>query len=226
LSDAGENVALDHGKVTAMSTHRIRVMCVDDHTLVREGIALILRRQSDIQVVALASSGEEALELFRIHRPEITLMDLQLGAMSGVQTTRAIRREFPDSRIIVLTMYRGDEDVHRALEAGAATYLLKDTLSDDLIRVLREVHAGTHHLQPGIAALLAQRAAGQALTPRETQIVGLVGQGMRNKEIAAALSISEDTVGVHLKNIFSKLSVRDRSAAITVALRRGIIHVP
>jgi DNA-binding NarL/FixJ family response regulator len=200
-------------------------MCVDDHRLVREGIELIVGRQRDMRVVASAASGEEAVSFFRVHRPEIVLMDLQLGGMSGVETTRIIRREFPESRIIVLTMHRGDEDVHRALQAGAATYLLKDALSDDLIRVMREVYAGTHHLQPGIAALLAERAAGQTLTPRETQVMELVAQGMRNKEIAASLGISEETAQVHVKNILAKLSVQDRSAAITVALRRGIIHL-
>src|SRR4051812_7837797 len=122
-----------------MTAHRIRVMCVDDHRLVREGIELIVSRQRDMRIVASAASGEEAVAFFRVHRPEIVLMDLQLGGISGVETTRIIRREFPDSRIIVLTMHRGDEDVHRALQAGAATYLLKDALSDDLIRVMREV---------------------------------------------------------------------------------------
>jgi two-component system, NarL family, response regulator len=208
-----------------MSPSRIRVLCVDDHRIVREGIALIIGRQRDMRVVASAASGKEAVEAFRIHRPDITLMDLQLGEMSGVDAIRAIRQEAPESRIVVLTMYQGDEDIYRALQAGAATYLLKDTLSDDLIRVVREVHAGTHRLQPYITARLSERAAGPTLTSREIQVMELVSQGMRNKEIAASLGISEETAQVHMKNILAKLKVNDRSAAITVALRRGIIHL-
>ncbi|MBI3492624.1 MAG: response regulator transcription factor [Acidobacteria bacterium] len=203
----------------------IRVLCVDDHRLVREGIALIIGRQPDMTVVASAASGEESVELFRRHRPDITLMDLQLGAMSGAEATRRIVREDPGARIVILTMYQGDEDIYRALNAGAATYLLKDTLSDDLIRVIREVHAGQHPIHPDIEARLAQRAGLSALTQREVEVLELVSRGMRNKEIAASLGISEETAQVHLKNILSKLKVQDRSAAITVGLRRGIIHL-
>src|SRR5664279_2554063 len=150
---------------------RIRVMCVDDHRIVREGIALIIGRERDMKVVAVAASGEESVDLFRQHRPDITLMDLQLGGISGVEAIRAIRREAADSKVIVLTMYQGDEDIYRAMQAGAATYLLKDTLSDDLTRVIREVHAGTHAVRPYIAARLAERSAGSTLTPREVQAV-------------------------------------------------------
>jgi two-component system NarL family response regulator len=152
-------------------------------------------------------------------------MDLQLGATSGVEATRTIRREHADARIIVLTMYQGDEDIFRAMQAGAITYLLKDTLSDDLIRVIREVHAGMHPIGRDVEARLAERAAGPTLTPREMQVVGLIAEGMRNKEIAAALGISDETVHVHVKSIFWKLKVKDRSAAINVALRRGIVHL-
>jgi len=203
----------------------IRVLCVDDHRIVREGIALIIERQPDIKVIGSAASAEEAVELFRVSRPDITLMDLQLGAMSGVEAIRAIRRLEPRARIIVLTMYHGGEDIHRALEAGAATYLLKDTLSDDLIRILRDVHAGRAPIDPEVQARLAERAAKPTLTPREIQVVELIAQGMRNKEIAATLGISDDTAQVHVKNILAKLDVKDRSAAINVALRRGIIHI-
>ena len=201
-------------------------MCVDDHRIVREGIALIIARERDMKVVALAASGEESVDLFRQHRPDITLMDLQLGGISGVDAIRAIRREAADSKVIVLTMYQGDEDIYRAMQAGASTYLLKDTLSDDLTRVIREVHAGTHAVRPYITARLAERSAGSTLTPREVQVMGLVAQGMRNKEIAVSLGISDETAQVHVKNILSKLNVKDRSAAITVALRRGILHMP
>jgi two-component system NarL family response regulator len=208
-----------------MQTPKIRVLCVDDHRIVREGITLIISRQPDMEVVASAASGEEAIELFRQHQPDITLMDLQLGAMSGVDAIRAIRRETPGARIVVLTMYQGDEDIFRALDAGAATYLLKDMLSDDLIRVVREVHSGNQPIRPEVEALLAKRAAGSTLTNREVEVIDLIAQGMRNKEIAASLGISEETAQVHVKHILAKLKVKDRSAAITVALRRGIIHL-
>jgi two-component system NarL family response regulator len=209
-----------------MSTSRIRVLCVDDHRIVREGIALIIERQPDMEVVGSAATGEESVELFRRRRPDVTLMDLQLGQMSGVQAIRAIRQEDPQARIIALTMYQGDEDIHRALEAGAIAYLLKDSLSDDLIRIVREVHAGQQpDFTAEIKARLAERAARPTLTPREQQVVELISLGMRNKEIAAALGISEETAQVHVKNILAKLDAKDRTAAVNVALRRGIIHI-
>ena len=152
-------------------------------------------------------------------------MDLRLGDSSGIDAIREIRREHPNARIVVLTMYHGDEHIHRALSAGAATYLLKDTLSDNLIRVVREVHAGGHPMDPDVQARLEERAAQPTLTPREVQVLQLVSQGKRNKEIAAILGLSEDTVPVHVKNIFGKLHVNDRTAAVNIALRRGIIHI-
>jgi len=204
----------------------IRVLCVDDHRIVREGIALIIERQPDMEVVGSAATGEEAVELFRRRQPDVTLMDLQLGQMSGVEAIRAIRRESPQARIVALTMYQGDEDIHRALEAGAIAYLLKDSLSDDLIRVVREVHAGQQpDFTADIKARLAERAARPTLTPREQQVVELISLGMRNKEIAAALGISEETAQVHVKNILAKLDAKDRTAAVNVALKRGIIHI-
>jgi DNA-binding NarL/FixJ family response regulator len=212
-------------RTASLSEPRIRILCVDDHRIVREGIELIIARQPDMQVVGSAASADESVELFRRHLPDVTLMDLQLGAATGVDATRAIRREHPTARIVVLTMYQGDEDIFRALQAGAATYLLKDTLSDDLIRVIREVHAGKQPVPAEVEARLAERAAGPTLTPREIQVVGLIAEGMRNKEIAAALGISDETVQVHVKSIFWKLKVKDRSAAMNVALRRGIIHL-
>jgi two-component system NarL family response regulator len=204
---------------------KIRVLCVDDHRIVREGIGLIIGRQPDMTVVASAATGEEAVASFGRHRPDVTLMDLQLGAMSGVEAIRAIRALDPGARIVVLTMYQGDEDIHRALQAGAATYLLKDTLSDDLIRVVREVHAGEKPIGPDVQARLAERAAGPTLTPREIQVIELISRGMRNKEIAAALGISFETAQVHVKNILAKLKVQDRTAAVSVAVRRGIIQL-
>ena len=204
---------------------RIRVMCVDDHRIVREGIALIIGREPDMVVVGAAATGEEAIALFKERRPDITLMDLQLGSMSGAEAIRAIRREDPRARVVVLTMSSGDEDVYRALDAGAATYLLKDTALEDLVRVVREVHAGGHpEISPAMRTQLAERAGRPALTPREVQVLELVRKGMRNREVAASFGISEETVQTHVKNILAKLDVPDRTAAIDVALRRGIIH--
>ena len=207
------------------SSPPLRLLCVDDHRIVREGIALILAREPDITVVATASTAEEAVIAFKRHLPDITLMDLRLGGKSGIDAIREIRTEYPTARIVVLTMSQGDEDIHRALSAGAATYLLKDTLSDDLIRVVREVHAGGNPMAPDVRARLDERAAHPTLTPREIQVLQLVSQGKRNKEIAAILGLSEDTVPVHVKNIFAKLRVNERTAAVNIALRRGIIHI-
>ena len=209
-----------------MTTPRIRVLCTDDHQIVREGIALIINRQPDMQVVGSASSGQEAIRLFSELRPDITLMDLQLGDMSGVEVIRRIRTLHTGARIVVLTMYQGDEDIFRALEAGASTYLLKDTLSDDLIRVIRDVHAGRQPgVSPEIEARLAERAARPTLTAREVQVLELISQGMRNREIATALDLSEETIQVHVRNILAKLEAKDRTAAVNVALKRGIIHI-
>ena len=208
-----------------MTESRIRVLCVDDHRLVREGIALIIARQPDMKVVGFAATADEAVLQWRRHRPDITLMDLRLGGMSGLDAIRVIRRESPTARLIVLTMYQGDEDIHQALAAGAATYLLKDTLSDDLIRTVREVHAGGQPIGEAVRARLTERATTPPLTPREVEVLTLVAQGHRNKEIAALLGLSEETVPVHLKNIFAKLRVNERTAAVNVALRRGIVHI-
>jgi two-component system NarL family response regulator len=204
----------------------IRVLCADDHRIVREGLALVIGRQPDMEIVGSAASGPEAVELFRRLLPDVTLMDLQLGStMSGVDAIRAIKRESPQAAIVVLTIFQGDEDIYRALEAGATAYLLKDSLSDDLARTVRQVHDGENPMSPDIVARLAERAAGPTLTRREVQVIELVSQGMHNKEVAAALGISEETVHVHVRHILSKLRVKDRCAAITAALRRGIIHL-
>jgi DNA-binding NarL/FixJ family response regulator len=205
---------------------RIRVLCVDDHRLVREGIVLIISSAGDMEVVGSASTGEEAIAQFRCHRPDVTLMDLRLaGEVSGVEAIKAIHAVAPEARIIVLTMYSGDEDIHRALVAGAAAYLLKDTLGDDLLRVIREVHAGGRPVSPDVQALLDVRSGQRNLTRREIEVLELVATGKRNKEIAAILGMSLETVPVHLKHIFAKLDVTDRTAAVGVALRRGIVHI-
>jgi DNA-binding NarL/FixJ family response regulator len=211
--------------MTAKGHARIRVMCVDDHPLVREGLTRKIALEPDMKVVATAANGEEALKLFAVHEPDVTLMDLNLPGMSGLDTIVALRRSHPQARIIVLTMYTGDEDIHRALQAGAAAYVLKTTVSDDLIGVVREVHAGARPMSSDIVAQLTARAVSPRITAREKEVLELMAAGLRNKEIAATLHISEDTVEVHAKNIFTKLSVRDRTAAVTVALRRGIIHL-
>ena len=203
----------------------IRILVVDDHPLFRTGVAALLATQPDMQLVAEGGNGLEAIRQFRACRPDVTLMDLQLPTMSGLEAIHAIRREDADARIIVLTMYQGDEDIHRALTAGATTYLLKDTLSDDLIRFVREVHAGRRPIRADVKARLDERATQPTLTPREVQVMELVSEGRRNKEIAVLLGISEETVQVHLKNIFAKLKVGERTAAVNVAIRRGIVHI-
>jgi DNA-binding NarL/FixJ family response regulator len=191
----------------------------------REGIVRIVSLQPDIVVVAEARNGEEAVAQFLEQRPDVTLMDMQLPVMSGLQAIRAIKRAQPDARIVVLTMYQGDEDMYRALQAGATSYLLKDSVPDDLIRVIREAHAGNPMMADDVAAKLASRAAQPALTDRELQVLELLARGQRNKEIAATLSISEDTARTHIKSIFVKFNVHDRTAALAEAVRRGLVHI-
>ena len=203
----------------------IGILCVDDHAVVREGIAMIVGSRDDMTVVASASSGEEGVDLFRRHRPDVTLMDLRLPGMDGLDAIRAIRDADPVARVIVLTMRDEEEIVFRAMQAGAASYLLKDTLSKELIRVIREVHAGRAALPDEVAARLAGRIDGRVLTPRETEIVQLMGQGLTNKEISARLGIASETVHAHIKHIFFKLEVSNRAAAVAAAVRRGIIYL-
>lgn len=209
----------------AVAIPPIRVLCVDDHRLMREGVARIVGVQPDMEVVAEASNGEQAVAQFLAIRPDVTLMDLQLPVTSGPEATRRIRQLDGSARIIVLTMYRGDEDIHRAFEAGAMGYVLKDTISDDLIHVIREVHAGRRVVTAEIQEALDERARRPTLTLREWQVLELVAEGMRNKEIAVALGISGDTVGMHVKNLYTKLDVHDRTAAVAKAIRRGIIRI-
>jgi two-component system NarL family response regulator len=205
---------------------RIRILAVDDHHIVREGLTSLICRQPDMTVVASAATGEEAVRVFRQHHPDITIMDLQLPGMSGLEAIRAIRAEDPAARVVVLTMYHGDEDIFRALEAGAVTYLLKDTVMEDLVRIVRAVHAGERPLPPNVERLLAERAGRTKLTPRELEIVQLMAEGMRNRDIADELQISPQTLKVHMKNILEKLQVGDRTAVVSVALKRGIVHLP
>jgi DNA-binding NarL/FixJ family response regulator len=203
----------------------ISILIVDDHRIVRDGLALLIEQAPDMKVVGTAATGEEALDLLQRLRPSIILMDLNLPGISGVQTIGAIRRQDAATPIIVLTMYEGDEDIRRALEAGATTYLLKHSISDDLTSVIRDVHAGLQSLPADVQARLDAGAMQRSLSKREVEVLELVLEGSRNKEIAAALTISQETVRVHLRTIFTKLGVHDRTAAVKVALRRGIIHL-
>ena len=179
--------------MAAKAPVQIRVMCVEDHRIVREGLGLIINQEPDMAVVGACASGEEAVTLYRTCRPDVTLMDLRLGKMSGVEAIKAIRKENPGARIVVLTMYEGDEDIFRAHEAGATTYLLKDTLASDLIRVVRAVHAGERPVVPEVQARLRARAASPTLTPREVEVLQLISEGLRNKEVGATLGITEGT---------------------------------
>ncbi len=203
----------------------IGVLCVDDHRLMREGIAFILGMHPDVRVVAEASNGEEAVAMYQQFRPDVTLMDLQLPRLNGLEATRAIRKIDPAARIVVLTMYQGDEDIYRAIQAGAVGYVLKDSLSDELLRVIREVHRGGNAVPPDVAAKLALRTSHASLTTREVQVLEVLRTGMRNKEIADALGITEETARTHIKNIFLKLNVHDRTAALAEAVRRGLVHI-
>jgi two-component system, NarL family, response regulator len=204
----------------------IRVLLVDDHRIVREGLAMVIDRQADMRVTAMAAGADDAVRRYLEHRPDLTIMDLQLGGTSGVAAIRTIREHDPAARIIVLTMMKGDEDIYRAMEAGATTYLLKDTAIEDLTRVIREVHAGrSPRVSPEIRARMAARAERPALTHREIEVLELVRRGLRNREIGISLGISEETVQSHVRSILSKLDVPDRTAAVDVALRRGILHL-
>ena len=204
---------------------KIRVLCVDDHRVMLDGLALLIGRQPDMEVVASATTGDQAITQYGAVRPDVTLMDLQLPGTNGLEAIRQIRKTDPTARIVVLTMYQGDEDIYRALEAGAATYLLKDALSDELVSVIRQVHGGRQPVTPEVEAQLQSRRQQPTLTPREVQVVQLISEGLRNKEIAVTLGITEQTAKVHVKNILAKLRVNDRAAVISIAARRGIVHL-
>jgi DNA-binding NarL/FixJ family response regulator len=203
----------------------IRILAVDDHALVRKGIRLMIGTEPDMQIVAEASTGTEAVKEFRAHRPDITLMDLQMPEMGGVEAIIAIRDEFPNARVIVLTTYAGDVQVLRAMNAGARGYLLKGKINTELVETIRAVHAGQKRVSPEVATELAEHAGEDELTEREIQVLRLVASGNANKEIAAQLSIGEDTVKRHVTNILSKLNANDRTHAVTIGLKRGIIEL-
>ena len=207
-----------------MTSPPIRLLCVDDHRLVRKGVARLIDLEPDMSVVAEASNGVEAVAQFTRYAPDVTLMDLELPRMGGIEAIAAIRKEHPDARIIVLTMYCGDEDIHRAIQAGAAAYLLKDTVPEVLTKVIRDVHGGRQVFPPQIMAAMERRAGQHALTTRELEVLELLAEGKKTKEVAARLGVTMDTANAHIKNIYSKFAVHGRTAAVTEAVRRGFIR--
>jgi len=203
----------------------IRVLCVDDHPIMRKGIAAIIDGQDGVVSVGEAADGKSAIEQYRTLRPDVVVMDLRMPGLGGVEATTQIRREFPTARIIILTTYEGDEDIHRALAAGAQGYLLKHAVSKELLDSIREVYSGRRHITPAMAARLAEHTPRVGLTSRELEVVHLIATGLRNKEIGAKLDITEGTVKIHIKNIFGKLEVIDRTQAVVSASQRGFIQL-
>jgi len=208
-----------------ISPNVIRILAADDHALIRDGIAALIANQKDMSLVGEASNGREAIEQFRSHRPEVTLMDLQMPEMNGIDALIAIRSEFPEARIIVLTTYAGDALCKRAMKAGAQAYILKGNVRKDLLDTIRAVRAGKKFIHAEVAAELASHAADDSLSQREIEVLSLIAAGNSNKLVADQLAISEDTVKGHVKSILSKLGVNDRTHAVTAALKRGIIEL-
>jgi len=204
----------------------IRILIAEDHLIARVGVSAIVNMQEDMAVVAEAANGQQAVEMFKLHRPDVVLMDMRMPGMSGVEAAEAIRRLSPQARIVALTTYGGDEDIHRALQAGVQAYLTKDVLHDELLKAIRAVYAGEHYLPAAVAAALAAQVPRPNLSPREMEVLTLIVRGLGNKQIAFELRIAEHTVKNHVKNILSKLGVEDRTQATTAAIQRGIIHLP
>jgi len=204
---------------------QIRVFSVDDHPLLHEGLAMVIRNQPDLLLVAEASSGREAIQRFREHTPDVTLMDLRLPDMSGIDAMIAIRSEFPEARIIILTTFAGDVEIQRALQAGARAYILKSMPPKEIVEVIRQVHAGKKRIPAEIAAHLAEHYSDEALTEREVEVLREVAGGNRNRDIAGKLFITEETVKVHIKHIMEKLGASDRTQAVAIGVRRGIIQL-
>ena len=204
---------------------RIRVLVADDHPVVRTGLAAVIAQEADLELVAEAENGARAVALFRDHQPDVVLMDLRMPAMDGVEAIRTITAQYPAARILALTTYEGDGDIRRALEAGARGYLLKDMLLTEVITAVRAVHRGERVIPTAVAVRLAEHPPGSDLTERELEVLTLVARGLANKGVAGAIGRTDETVKVHLKNIFAKLHVTDRTEAVTVALARGLIHL-
>jgi DNA-binding NarL/FixJ family response regulator len=204
---------------------RIRVFSVDDHPLLQEGLAAIINNQPDMVLVAQASTAQEGIQQFRKYRPDVTLMDLRLPDKSGIDAMIAVRAEFPEARIIMLTTFEGDVEIHRALEAGARGYMLKSMPPKDLVEVIRQVHAGKKRIPPQLAARLAEHLSDEDLTAREIEVLSQIAGGNRNRDIAEKLFITEETVKVHIKHIMEKLGASDRTQAVAIGLRRGIIEL-
>jgi len=204
---------------------QIKLLIVEDHHIVRQGLIALLNTVPDMEVVAEASDGKVGVDLFRKHQPDVTLMDLRLPNLGGAEAVAKIRAEFPAARIIVLTTFDGDEDIYRALQAGARGYLLKGMFGDELLDAIRAVHAGKTRIPPVVAERLASRMGGQELTARELEVLGLIVRGQSNKEIGGSLSISEATVKTHINSILSKMGVSDRTQAATSAIQRGLVHL-
>ena len=212
------------GNLTSEQT-KIRVLSVDDHPLLSEGIAAIINSQADMMVVSQAATGTEAIQQYRELQPDVTLMDLRLPDVSGIDAMIAIRTEFPEARIIVLTTFEGDVEIQRALQAGARAYLLKNMPPSEILDVIRQVRAGKKRVPPEVAAQLAEHMSDEELTPREVEVLRKIAEGNRNRDIAELLFISEETVKVHIKHIMDKLGAKDRTQAIAIAVRRGIIEL-
>src|SRR5882757_5726283 len=212
-------------ELSVTETTPIRILCVDDHPLFREGIATVIASQPDMTVAAMASTAREALGEYRNTLPDVTLMDLRLPDMSGIAALSAIRSEFPAARIIMLTTFEGDVEVQRALAAGARGYLLKSTPLEELVAVIREVHLGRKHLTADVAQTLAEHIGTEVLSEREIQVLRQIAEGNRNKDIGVQLSISEETVKAHVRHILEKLHAKDRTQAVSIGIRRGIIHL-
>jgi len=208
-----------------MSDNTIKIMVIDDQAVVRQGFVALINTVPDMAVVAEGTNGRQAIDLYRLHRPDVTLMDLRMPELGGVEAITAIRKEFPDARLIVLTTYDGDEDIYRSLQAGAQGYLLKDMFFEELEEAIRKVHGGSRRIPAQVAERLAERMGSSDLTARETEVLEQIVAGHSNKAIATRLNISEATVKSHINNILSKLGVSDRTQAATTALQRGLVHL-